>query len=108
MDALFNDLNTPEALKEIYQIAKNKDQKNELKASANLLGILQYTQSEWMEQRKKIKNINQKKIEEMIKKRDKARKKRDFVKSDKIRNELALQNIILEDNPKGTFWRIRN
>ena len=108
MDALFNDLNTPEALKEIYQIAKNKDQKNELKASANFLGILQYTQSEWMEQRKKIKNINQKKIEEMIKKRDKARKERDFVKSDKIRNELALQNIILEDTPKGTFWRIRN
>ena len=54
------------------------------------------------------KNINQKKIEEMIKKRDKARKERDFVKSDKIRNELALQNIILEDTPKGTFWRIRN
>ena len=108
MDALFNDLNTPEAIKEIYQIAKNKDQKNELKACANLLGILQYTQSEWMEQRKKIKNINQKKIEEMIKKRDKARKERDFVKSDKIRNELALQNIILEDTPKGTFWRIRN
>jgi len=108
MGALFNDLNTPEALKEIYQIAKNKDQKNELKACANLLGILQYTQSEWMEQRKKIKNINQKKIEEMIKKRDKARKERDFVKSDKIRNELALQNIILEDTPKGTFWRIRN
>ena len=44
----------------------------------------------------------------MIKKRDKARKERDFVKSDKIRNELALQNIILEDTPKGTFWRIRN
>ena len=54
------------------------------------------------------KIINQKKIEEMIKKRDKARKERDFVKSDKIRNELALQNIILEDTPKGTFWRIRN
>ena len=107
MNALSNDLNTPEALKEIYSMAKKK-QKDELKSAANVLGILQYTESEWTEQRKKIKNIDQKKIEEMIKQRDKARKERDFIKSDEIRNKIEKQNIVLEDSPEGTFWRIKN
>ena len=73
-----------------------------------MLGILQYTQSEWMGQRKKIKNIDQKKIEKMIKERDKARKEKNFMKSDKIRNELETQNIILEDGINKTSWRIKN
>ena len=32
----------------------------------------------------------------------------DFNEADKIRNELALNDIILEDSPSGTKWRINN
>ena len=49
-----------------------------------------------------------KKIEKLISDRNKARKKKDFSEADKIRNELALDGIILEDSPTGTKWRISN
>ena len=61
-----------------------------------------------MDQRKKIKNIDQKKIEKLINDRDKARKEKKFLEADKIRNKLALDGIILEDSPSGTKWRINN
>ena len=107
-DALLNDLNTPEALKELYELSKNKNTKDQLKSAANYLGILQLTKTEWINQRKKIKNLDQKKIEKLIDNRNKARKEKNFVEADKIRDKLTLDNIILEDSPSGTKWRINN
>ena len=72
------------------------------------MGILQLTKTEWINQRKKIKNIDQKKIQKLINDRNKARKEKNFNEADKIRNELALNDIILEDSPSGTKWRINN
>ena len=72
------------------------------------MGILQLTKTEWTNQRKKIKNIDQKKIEKLISDRNKARKEKNFSEADKIRNELALDGIILEDSPSGTKWRINS
>ena len=107
-DALLNNLNTPEALKELYKLSKNKNAKDQLKSAANYLGILQLTKTEWINQRKKIKNLDQKKIEKLIDNRNKARKEKNFVEADKIRDKLTLDNIILEDSPSGTKWRINN
>ena len=107
-DALLNDLNTPEALKELYELSKNKNTKDQLKSAANYLGILQLTKTEWINQRKKIKNLDQKKIEKLIANRNKARKEKNFIEADKIRDKLSLDNIILEDSPSGTKWRINN
>ena len=107
-DALLNDLNTPKALKELYELSKNKNTKDQLKSAANYLGILQLTKTEWINQRKKIKNLDQKKIEKLINNRNKARKEKNFVEADKIRDKLTLDNIILEDSPSGTKWRINN
>jgi len=101
-------LNTPEALKELYELSKNKNTKDQLKSAANYLGILQLTKTEWINQRKKIKNLDQKKIEKLIDNRNKARKEKNFVEADKIRDKLTLDNIILEDSPSGTKWRINN
>ena len=108
LNALLNDLNTPEALKELYELSKNKNTKDQLKSAANYLGILQLTKTEWINQRKKIKNLDQKKIEKLISNRNKARKEKNFVEADKIRDKLTLDNIILEDSPSGTKWRINN
>jgi len=44
---------------------------------------------------------------EMIKKRDRARKSRDWETADRIRDELRKKGIILEDTPKGTIWKKR-
>ncbi len=44
-------------------------------------------------------------IEELIRKRDEARKNKDFQTSDKIRDDLIARGIILEDTATGTIWK---
>ena len=44
-------------------------------------------------------------IEEMIAAREVARKKRDFIEADRIRDELKIRQIVLEDSIDGTVWR---
>jgi cysteinyl-tRNA synthetase len=44
-------------------------------------------------------------IEAKIKAREEARKKKDWKLSDKIRDELRMQGIILEDTEKGVRWK---
>ena len=39
--------------------------------------------------------------------RDEARKNKDYATSDKIRDKLNELNIVLEDSPKGTIWKIK-
>ncbi len=45
-------------------------------------------------------------VEELIKKREEARKAKDWATADKIRNQLKAMGIILEDTPQGVKWRI--
>jgi len=44
-------------------------------------------------------------IEELIKRRDEAKKKKDFATADAIRADLLKKGIILEDTPAGTKWK---
>jgi cysteinyl-tRNA synthetase len=44
-------------------------------------------------------------IEGMIGERQAARQRRDFAEADRIRNWLADQGVLLEDNPSGTRWK---
>jgi cysteinyl-tRNA synthetase len=46
-------------------------------------------------------------IENMIVQRDAARNERDWARADRIRKDLSLRGIVLEDGPKGTNWRLR-
>ena len=43
-------------------------------------------------------------LEELIEKRTKARKDRDFKTADAIRDQLKEMGIILEDTPQGVKW----
>ena len=58
--------------------------------------------------KKKNKKYRPKKIEKLINERNKARIEKKFNIADKIRNELLLDGIILEDSPNKTKWRISN
>lgn len=46
-------------------------------------------------------------VEELIKKRNEARKNRDFALSDKIRDDLTKKGIILEDTAQGVRWSLK-
>ena len=45
-------------------------------------------------------------IEEQIRAREAARRDRDFAEADAIRDALAERNVVLEDSPDGTRWKI--
>lgn len=45
-------------------------------------------------------------IEDLIVQRETARKGKNFARADEIRDQLQAMNIVLEDGPQGTVWRI--
>ena len=48
------------------------------------------------------------KAAELIRRRDEARKKKDFAESDRLRKELLAEGIEVEDTPGGTRWKRAN
>jgi cysteinyl-tRNA synthetase len=108
--ALEDDLNTPMALAALHEVLDelNKSTGDEreqrratLVASGALLGLLQQEPEAWL----KGGAAGDRDIEALIEKRNAARKARDFAEADRIRTELAIRGILLEDGPQGTTWR---
>lgn len=66
-----------------------------LKKIDSVLGIFQQTNAQTIDLE----------IEKLIKQREKARKDKDWVTSDRIRKELEQKNILLEDMANGTIWK---
>ncbi len=106
-ESLFDDLNTPKALgiisKSLNKI-KNKRQNEKNKIlhaiyeSLKLLGLNKESYSE-------IEKPNDLNIEKLINERNEARKKKNFLKADEIRENLKKQNIEIEDTQEGTIWK---
>ena len=99
-DALCDDLNTPKAIASINSLLKDIKDPRELTASlvsiGNLLGILQQDPKEWLGL--SGGDVDEDKIEALVSERDAARKSKDFVRSDAIRDELLALNIIIEND----------
>ena len=102
INSLLDDLNTPLAISSLLKIKCSKT----LIKSANLLGLLNRTQEEWLSSNNKS-TISENDIELLINERDEARKAKDFVKADEIRDQLEQNNVILEDIDGKTIWRVK-
>ena len=78
-----------------------------LKASGQLIGVLQKSAAEWAAWRPASVAIDDARVEALIAERNAARKAKDFKESDRIRDELAAQGIVLKDSKDGTTWEVR-
>ncbi|MCK5092396.1 MAG: cysteine--tRNA ligase [Gammaproteobacteria bacterium] len=77
-----------------------------LRSLGNLLGLLQDDPEHYLQGLEVSDDgLNKEQIEQMIVQRLEARKNKDFAGSDRIRDELKAQGIVLEDGAGGTTWR---
>ena len=102
LDPLLDDLNTPLAISNLQKIKCSKTLLN----SANILGLLNKSKDEWFSL--KIEpSISEDDIKLLIKERDEARKSKDFMRADEIREKLDKNNVVLEDVKGKTTWRVK-
>ncbi|HEX9237688.1 MAG TPA: cysteine--tRNA ligase [Xanthobacteraceae bacterium] len=111
LDAVADDLNSPKAIASLHELrgeaAKgSKAAAGSLKASAQLLGLLQETASEWAGFRPASISIDENKVTALIAARNAARRVKDFRESDRIRDELARMGVVVKDTKDGTNWEI--
>jgi len=109
--AMNNDFNTPLALTHLYALSKKTNKhisKNRiypklaseiivtLKELGAVFGILEKGLEEETIPRE---------VEELIKEREEARKRKDWKRADETRQEIRKRGFVLEDTPEGPRWR---
>jgi cysteinyl-tRNA synthetase len=108
INALGDDLNTPQALAELHKLS-NGVNTAAFRAGADFLGLLQQNPDDWFKWQPdsagQSDGLDDAAIEALIVERKEARAAKDFARSDEIRDGLAAQGVILEDGPAGTTWR---
>ena len=131
MDAMDDDFNTPVALAVLFDLthATNKAKANASKEAAHLAGLLRrlggmlgLLQSDPEQHLKNVgtaaltipmvevnaqglAGLSDAEIDRLISLRVEARRAKNWAESDRIRDELKAQGIILEDGASGTSWR---
>ena len=111
VDALLDDLNTPKAFAALHELraeaAKGaKPAAACLKASGQLIGLLQHRAEEWSSFRPASMEIDEAAVARLIEARAAARKAKDFKESDRIRDELTSMGVVLKDSKEGTTWEV--
>ena len=107
---LLDDLNTPGIIAELNKIAKdyNSDTsdkelvKSKLLIIGSVLGVFQDQSFN------EISDDIREKVEDLITKRNQAKKDRNFDLADEIRNELNALDIEIKDTSDGTSWNLKS
>jgi len=107
-----DDFNTPLSLRVFHELSKDINKylekgknKKTLKKSLDLFE--EFSELFGLQFKKEEKRLK-KEIKELIEKREKARKAKDWKTADEIRRKLKKLGIILEDTPEGVRWKIKN
>ena len=115
-EALRDDLNTPLAIAHIHELvtelnraanlAEQVPLRAQLIAAGTSLGLLQQAPEAWFRWHPASQSSStDTEIEAQIAARLAARKAKNYAESDRIRDTLAAQGVILEDGAGGTTWR---
>jgi len=79
-------------------IAELREAESFLREADEILGVLGIG-------KERESGLNDAEIEDWIRERAEAKKRKDFQRADAIRSELLEQGVILEDTPQGTRWK---
>ncbi|MFQ5546742.1 MAG: cysteine--tRNA ligase [Woeseia sp.] len=112
--ALEDDLNTPKAMAEVFNLAralnKSEDEAErgrlaaQLLAAGDLVGLLQHDPEDWFTGADGDE-ISDTEIESLLKERNEARRAGHYERADAIRDDLKSRSVLIEDGPNGTRWR---
>jgi cysteinyl-tRNA synthetase len=112
--ALDDDLNTPQALAVLFNLARDANRSTDpaeraalaarLRASGALLGLLGTDPDAWF-MTEVSDGLSAEQIETLLAARRAARASRDFKLADQIRDQLVEAGILIEDSAEGTRWR---
>jgi cysteinyl-tRNA synthetase len=125
--ALLDDLNTPQALAAVAELASasrraapagRKAAKAALLGAGEMLGLLRADPEAWFKQglgrasdparASGDSALDAAEIDALVARRNEARKARDFAEADRIRDRLAASGIAIEDGADGTRWKVVN
>lgn len=104
-DTLEDDLNTSNSLTVLYEVLKsdiNDATKRELVLEFDKVLSLDLMKSNTND----VDSNKKKYIQEMIKKRELAKREKNYVLADEIRNKLNEEGIVLKDTREGTIYEI--
>ena len=105
-EALSHDINTSSAITVLYDMLKaelSDASKRVLVQSMDEVLSLQLEKA-WEEKEADVDDELASYVEKKIEERKEAKKAKDFVKADAIREELLAKGIVLKDTREGTFW----
>ncbi|HEY4808824.1 MAG TPA: cysteine--tRNA ligase [Roseiarcus sp.] len=102
LNALTDDLNTPEAVARLHRLGGQASAPERLKTSANLLGLLQQPRSERQAIALSETKIDAAEINAIVGERAQARAALDWAESDRLRDRLAALGVAIKDNKDGT------
>ena len=115
VEALEDDLNSPKALAELFNLARELNRAadeetrtelaNALRAGGWLLGLLQGDPEAWFVEPRSADALDEDAINALLQEREAARGAGNFAEADRIRDELAARGIVIEDGPEGPRWR---
>jgi cysteinyl-tRNA synthetase len=111
IDALSDDLNTPQMIASLHNLRNNAASGNErdrgeFAASLRFLGFLSESAAEWKGRKQQASGLDTKQIDGLISDRTAARARKDFKESDRIRDQLAAMGVVIKDSKEGTTWEI--
>ena len=121
-NAMEDDFNTPKVFAELSALAteinrsKATDVKKATRLAATLrrlggvLGLFQQDPEEYLRAgsdgaEAAPGGLSDKAIDELLSKRNQARREKNWAESDRLRDELKQAGVLLEDGPAGTTWR---
>ncbi|HWO40196.1 MAG TPA: cysteine--tRNA ligase [Candidatus Eisenbacteria bacterium] len=81
-----------------------------LRQICEVLGLLQGSPEEFFEKKRERRlrelGLSRQTVEEIIERRNRVRREKNWQEADRIRRELKERGILLEDTPQGTIWKV--